>query len=587
MPSLYVFTFTVYLILALGIGTQFFFTRNRTLGLVFLALLVYAGCIPTLFLALNLFPSGLILFPLALIISTGLMLRALNHELAFSASFLVRFLSVLIATAVLVIALYHTGPLVAIQLSLVVSGGYLLVSTLIYWVNYSSNGVPGSRGLAVNISLWAMAKIILGIGLQVILINPGVTSSIAVGLDGLLGFSIAMSLIRMLSLRIRQQEAQRVQEFTQTISLISTASMADKFTTLLEDICQSLNREDHYQLVTLEINNDDEETMAYCARSMNGLERYQAAEIVSEQRIIYHHEGIEEPLYLRKKDLWLMKVTQQYLPRVGGAAMIEVIYDGRSQGVLSLYKEDSSWTHLEQVMVQAYASLTSILVNNYRTTNRLHESISSMVATLSMAVDARDNYTANHSHQVALMVDYLAEEMNFPGQDKETFYTAALLHDIGKIGVPDQALLKPEPLTEHEYKIIKQHPLIGSNILGMAAQVFSEVIPVVAGHHERWDGQGYPNGLAGEAIPMGSRLLAVADALDAMVSDRVYRPGISLKHAVREICDQSTLQFDPSVVSSLLSVIEKRPQLMDSWVQTGRGYNRTWTGKSPDHQPGL
>lgn len=571
MPSLYVFTFTVYLILALGIGTQFFFTRNRTLGLIFLALLMYAGCIPTLFLALNLFPSGLILFPLALIISTSLLLQALNHELALKKSFLVRFLSVLSATAVLVIALYHTRPLVAIQLSLVVSGGYLLTSTIIYWLNYSGHGIPGSRGLTVNVSLWAIAKIILGIGLQVILINPGIASSIAVGLDGLLGFSIAMSLIRMLSLRIRQQEAERLQEFTQTTSLISTASMADKFTTLLEDVCQSLNREDHYQLVTLEIINDDEDTMVYCARSTNDLEPYQAAEIVSEQRKIYHREGIEEPLYLRKKDLRLMKVTQQYLPYVGGAAMIEVIYDGRSQGVLSLYKEDSSWTHLEQVMVQAYASLTSILVNNYRTTNRLHESVSSMVATLSMAVDARDNYTANHSRQVALMAAYLADEMGLNEQEKETLYTAALLHDIGKIGIPDRVLLKPDHLDEREYKIIKQHPLIGANILGMAAQVFSEVIPIVAGHHERWNGEGYPDGLAGEAIPRGSRMLAVADTLDAMVSDRVYRPGVSLKQALQEIADQSGLQFDPEVVNSLLLIINQRPQLIDRWVQTRRG----------------
>ncbi|MBI2874934.1 MAG: HD domain-containing protein [Firmicutes bacterium] len=159
-----------------------------------------------------------------------------------------------------------------------------------------------------------------------------------------------------------------------------------------------------------------------------------------------------------------------------------------------------------------------------------HETIQCLVA----ALEARDPYTRNHSKRVADLTLDLGCRAGLQVLDLELIHLAALVHDIGKIGVPDQILRKPGPLLPREWELFRQHPEIGQNILGRSLHL-EKVAELVLHHHERWDGNGYPEGLKGERIPIGSRIIALADGVDAMTSARAYRPPLSWLQCKREI----------------------------------------------------
>ncbi len=131
-----------------------------------------------------------------------------------------------------------------------------------------------------------------------------------------------------------------------------------------------------------------------------------------------------------------------------------------------------------------------------------------------------------------------------------------LLHDIGKIGIPDVILLKPGPLTDEEWQIMRQHPEIGARIVANVP-FLSDVIPIIRGHHERWDGSGYPQGLRGEQIPLLARIFAVADAFDALISDRPYRKGIFLKTALAYLKEHAGTLFDPEIVAAFIQMLKE------------------------------
>ncbi|MCU1600227.1 MAG: hypothetical protein JWO22_936, partial [Frankiales bacterium] len=171
-------------------------------------------------------------------------------------------------------------------------------------------------------------------------------------------------------------------------------------------------------------------------------------------------------------------------------------------------------------------------------------------AALAQAIEARDSGTGGHVHRVTALAQALLEEVD-PGlaADEEVSF-GFLLHDVGKIGVPDAILRKPGPLTPEERAVMDKHPAIGHRIVSEAG--FSPVVgEIVLTHHERWDGHGYPQGLSGTDIPLATRVFAVADALDAMTDDRVYRPGMPLEDAVIEVVRHSGTQFDPVAVDAL------------------------------------
>ncbi|MEQ9496605.1 MAG: response regulator [Deltaproteobacteria bacterium] len=172
------------------------------------------------------------------------------------------------------------------------------------------------------------------------------------------------------------------------------------------------------------------------------------------------------------------------------------------------------------------------------------------------ALDARECETGNHSQRVVRTTLAIAERMGLPESLREHIGRGALLHDIGKIGVPDHVLLKPGRLTEEEWVEMKKHPEIGARILSGIA-FLEPAAEIVLSHQERWDGGGYPRGLQREQIPIGARIFAVADALDAITSDRPYRRGRSLEHAREEIARYAGTQFDPTVVEHFLAISDE------------------------------
>lgn len=175
------------------------------------------------------------------------------------------------------------------------------------------------------------------------------------------------------------------------------------------------------------------------------------------------------------------------------------------------------------------------------------------VFALATAVDARDRYTAQHSQRLAEYSTRLGAAVGMSKSELELMRISALLHDIGKIGIRDAILLKPGPLTEEEFAEMKTHPEIGVRILTGAVDRW--VLDVVNHHHERFDGMGYPDGLAGEEIPLGARCLLVADAFDAMTSDRIYRKALRMDQVLEELTRFSGAQFDPEIAGVFVQLI--------------------------------
>ena len=175
------------------------------------------------------------------------------------------------------------------------------------------------------------------------------------------------------------------------------------------------------------------------------------------------------------------------------------------------------------------------------------------IEALALAIEAKDQTTHTHLQRVRVYAVEIAKEIGLPPDEIEALRAAALLHDIGKLAVPEHIINKPGRLTPEEFEKMKVHPLVGAEILDRVAFPYP-VAPIVRSHHERWDGSGYPAGLAGEEIPVGARILAVVDCLDALASDRQYRPAMSLDQAMGKVKEKAGTWFDPKVVE----VLERR-----------------------------
>lgn len=175
------------------------------------------------------------------------------------------------------------------------------------------------------------------------------------------------------------------------------------------------------------------------------------------------------------------------------------------------------------------------------------ETVSSLVA----AVDAKDSYTKSHQKRVVMFALLLGAELGLSVRQMGLLQQAAILHDIGKIGVPESILRKEQPLTAEEFNMIKQHPVIGAEIIS-PVQFLKEAVPMVLHHHERFDGTGYPDGIKGLAIPLGARIIAAADAIDAMLSDRPYAVAKTIAEVREQLQIYSGTQFDPQLVEIAL-----------------------------------
>lgn len=196
-------------------------------------------------------------------------------------------------------------------------------------------------------------------------------------------------------------------------------------------------------------------------------------------------------------------------------------------------------------------------------TRELQEAHVEILARLAMTAEYRDDDTGEHTKRVSDMSGRLATHLGLPQDEVSLIRYGALLHDLGKVAIPDSILLKHGPLSPEEMDVIRKHPEIGGRLLANSkSPLLQKAQEIALTHHERWDGTGYPAGLSGEAIPLAGRVVSVADVYDALTSERVYKKAFSARDALSEIVRCSGTQFDPKVVSALLTLISD--ELLDS-----------------------
>ncbi|MDD5126935.1 MAG: HD domain-containing protein [Dehalococcoidales bacterium] len=205
-------------------------------------------------------------------------------------------------------------------------------------------------------------------------------------------------------------------------------------------------------------------------------------------------------------------------------------------------------------------SMAGTAINNIKLHQDMMDGYKSTVEALVTAADAKDPYACGHSRRVSEYTLMAARNLNFPEGELRILEFGALLHDIGKIGIDDSILRRPRPLTDEEWYVVRKHPMRGANIIA-EIPFLEKAKDIVLSHHERYDGTGYPQGLKGENIPMGARIVAVADAFDTMTTDHAYRPVLNTEAAVNELIAGTGTQFCPVAVGAFINELKKNKEL--------------------------
>jgi putative nucleotidyltransferase with HDIG domain len=216
-------------------------------------------------------------------------------------------------------------------------------------------------------------------------------------------------------------------------------------------------------------------------------------------------------------------------------------------------KMHGDFDSVDAKLLNSIANESAIYLENAMLFEDVRELLMGVMRSLTSAVDAKDTYTCGHSERVAILSRRLAQEIGLPERDVERIYMAGILHDVGKIGVPEAVLHKTGKLTAEEFEQMKKHPQIGARILSDLKQL-EDVIPGVLHHHERFDGKGYPANLSGNGIPLMGRIICVADCFDAMTSNRTYRRALPLEVALIEVRRCAGTQFDPTLAEAFLRI---------------------------------
>ena len=208
------------------------------------------------------------------------------------------------------------------------------------------------------------------------------------------------------------------------------------------------------------------------------------------------------------------------------------------------------------MLVEAIAASLGGALHRAALVEELEHAFTTTLAALSSTVEAKDDYTAAHGQDVADLAERVALRMSLSaGQARDVRY-GAMLHDVGKIAIPSEILLKPGPLDDKEWKVMQGHAAVGGELVGRI-DAFAHLASAVRASHERWDGAGYPDGLAGEDIPLAARIIAACDTYDAIVTDRPYRPAGTAAHAETELRSVAGAQLDSGVVKALLEVLQE------------------------------
>ena len=241
--------------------------------------------------------------------------------------------------------------------------------------------------------------------------------------------------------------------------------------------------------------------------------------------------------------------------------LVPIVVEGRSWGLIEVYDtKPRVFSGLERHLAEVAATQVGSLLASYEHEARAQRLYGETLASLSNALEAKDVSTSRHTEGVVRLAVAVATQLGLDLEDVRNVELGAVLHDIGKVRVPESILNKPGPLTESELEIMKTHPEIGEHIL-RPIQSMKPILPIVRHHHERWDGTGYPDGLAGARIPLGARIVAVCDAYRAMSEDRPYRKALAEDDARQELERGAGSHFDADCVAALLRALDRRDQI--------------------------
>ncbi len=258
-------------------------------------------------------------------------------------------------------------------------------------------------------------------------------------------------------------------------------------------------------------------------------------------------------------DRWLFKKSDDRSGIVTRNILCVPVMSGNQViGVMqALNKKDGRFTLQDQELLTSLSDHVAIAIENARLHEELRRTFVEVVESLSEAIEKRDPYTGGHTKRVVEYSLILADEMGLASAEKENLKMAALLHDVGKIGVDDSVLRKPARLDDAEFNKMKEHPSIGADILGKVPEI-KKIIPGILYHHEWYNGKGYPAGLSKDQVPIIARIISIADTYDAITSDRPYRKGLTHEYAVAELRRYKGTQFDPELVEYFIHAFERR-----------------------------
>jgi putative nucleotidyltransferase with HDIG domain len=238
--------------------------------------------------------------------------------------------------------------------------------------------------------------------------------------------------------------------------------------------------------------------------------------------------------------------------------LVPLSVESRTWGLIEVYDTRArSFSGMERQIVELTAAQVGARIAGFEHAVSAEQLYRETLASLSNALEAKDQYTSEHTEEVVRLAVSVAAELGLEHELVRQVELGAVLHDIGKVRVPESILNKPGPLDDAEWAVMKTHPEVGERIL-RPIRSLNAILPIVRHHHERWDGCGYPDGLAEREIPIGARIVAVCDAYRAMTEDRPYRKALDEAYARGELEQASGRQFDPDCVAALFRVLDKR-----------------------------
>ncbi len=275
---------------------------------------------------------------------------------------------------------------------------------------------------------------------------------------------------------------------------------------------------------------------------------------------------------LDERDDFDLVVSDVMMPGLSGLELLETIRSKRASLPVLLVTGAGTYDTLSQALTRGAAGLVTkpfahhelreavahALERATRSREELRERLlaPTLASALANAIEARDSYLHGHCERLASLAVRIGEELRLAADEIEAVRLGAVLHDIGKIGIPDRVLLKPGPLDADERAIVEEHPVIGDRMLE-PLDLLAAARPIVRHHHERWDGMGYPDGLAGEDIPLAARIVAVADSVEAMSSRTLYRKPLTPDETVAELRAGAGSQWDAAIVELVLQLVER------------------------------